>query len=110
MDKGTKNGMRTAGSIMAIGAGLVIGSATLASCAGETKQSSPDPTSDSIQMLPPKQVIGMPAGFRNIAVVCDKFGNLVYVTSRGSDFAGGPNGGGLGSGMFVVPNADACKK
>lgn len=97
-------------SIVVIGVGLVTGAILLTSCTSATKQSSPDPTSDQIQLIPPKQVIGMPAGFRNIAVVCDKFGNLVYVTSRGSDSAGGPNGGGLGSGMFVVPNADACKK
>lgn len=81
-----------------------------ASCDGDTKQSSPDPTSDHIQMVAPLQVIGMPEGFRNIAVVCDKFGNLLYVTSRGSDFAGGPNGGGLGSGIAVVQNSEACKK
>jgi hypothetical protein len=81
-----------------------------AGCAEATKQSSPDPTSDQIQMVAPLQIIGMPQGFRNIAVVCDKFGNLLYVTSRGSDFAGGPNGGGLGSGMAVVPNAPVCKR
>lgn len=80
-----------------------------ASCDGETKESSPDPTSDRIQMVAPLQIIGMPNGFRNIAVVCDNFGNLLYVTSRGSDFAGGPNGGGLGSGMAVVPGSPACK-
>jgi len=77
---------------------------------GPTKQSSPDPTSDQIQMIPPLQIIGMPAGFRNLALVCDKFGNLWGVTSRGSDFAGGPNGGGLGSAPAVIPNADACKR
>jgi hypothetical protein len=82
----------------------------LTACDGSTKQSSPDPTSDKIQMISPLQVIGMPDGFRNIAVVCDRFGNLVYVTSRGSDFAGGPNGGGLGSGIAVIPGAEACKK
>jgi hypothetical protein len=97
-------------SALGLGCGLALGAIILSSCDSATKQSSPDPTSDQIQLIPPKQIIGMPGGFRNIAVVCDKFGNLVYVTSRGSDFAGGPNGGGLGSGMFVIPNADACKK
>lgn len=83
----------------------------LAGCAdgGATKQSSPDPTSDQIQMVAPLQIIGMPAGFRNIALVCDKFGNLWGVTSRGSDFAGGPNGGGLGSGLQVKPDARECQ-
>jgi hypothetical protein len=83
----------------------------LAGCGsdGATKQSSPDPTSDQIQLVPPLQIIGMPVGFRNLALVCDKFGNLWGVTSRGSDFAGGPNGGGLGSAPAVIPNADACK-
>lgn len=93
-----------------VGAGLTAVLLMGASCEGDTKQSSPDPTSDHIQMVAPLQVIGMPEGFRNIAVVCDKFGNLLYVTSRGSDFAGGPNGGGLGSGIAVVQNAEACKK
>lgn len=81
-----------------------------ASCEGDTKQSSPDPTSDRIQMVAPKQIIGMPEGFRNISIVCDKFGNLWGVTSRGSDFAGGPNGGGLGSGLAVIPNFEGCKR
>lgn len=89
---------------------LALSSLLLAGCDdGPTKQSSPDPTSDQIQLVPPLQIIGMPAGFRNLALVCDKFGNLWGVTSRGSDFAGGPNGGGLGSAPAVIPNADACK-
>ena len=82
--------------------------AVLAGCAGATKQSSPDPTSDQIQMAPPLQVLGLPEGFRNLALVCDKFGNLWGVTSRGSDIAGGPNGGGLGSGVAVL--AGGCKQ
>lgn len=77
---------------------------------GGTKASSPDPTSDKIQMISPAQVIGMPDGFRNLAIVCDKYGNLWGVTSRGSDASGGPQGGGLGSGVAVIPNAPACKR
>jgi len=83
--------------------------ALLSGCAA-TKESSPDPTSDSIRMVAPKEVIGMPSGFRNVAEACDSGGNMILVTSRGSDFAGGPNGGGLGSGLFVIPNDPRCKR
>lgn len=83
---------------------------SLTACLGDTKANSPDPTSDKIQMLAPAQVIGMPEGFRNLAIVCDKFGNLWGVTSRGSDMAGGPQGGGLGSGLAVIPQSPACAK
>ena len=82
----------------------------LSGCDSATKQSSPDPTSDSIRMATPKEVIGMPSGFRNVAEACDSGGNMILVTSRGSDFAGGPNGGGLGSGLFVIPNDPRCKR
>jgi len=84
--------------------------ALLSGCATATKESSPDPTSDSIRMVTPKEVIGMPSGFRNVAEACDSGGNMILVTSRGSDFAGGPNGGGLGSGLFVIPNDPRCKR
>lgn len=97
-------------SIAALGLGLCIGSAILVGCAGATKQSSPDPTSDQIRMVAPKEVVGFPQGFRNVAIGCDSFGDMMFVTSRGSDFAGGPNGGGLASGIFVVPNHEACKR
>lgn len=76
----------------------------------DTKASSPDPTSKDLKMTQVKGVIGMPEGFRNVALGCDAYGDMVFVTSRGSDFAGGPNGGGLGSGLFVVPNHKACVK
>jgi hypothetical protein len=95
--------------LTAIAGGALAASLLTACDEGATKQSSPDPTSDQIQMVPPLQIIGMPQGFRNIAIVCDKFGNLWGVTSRGSDFAGGPNGGGLGSGLQIKADAPECK-
>lgn len=76
----------------------------------ETKTSSPDPTSNTIQKTPVKGVVGMPDGFRNVAFGCNQYGDMIFVTSRGSDLSGGPNGGGLGSGVFVVPNHKACVK
>jgi hypothetical protein len=76
----------------------------------DTKTSSPDPTSKDIKMTTVKGVVGMPEGFRNVALGCDAFGDMIFVTSRGSDISGGPNGGGLGSGLFVVPNHKACMK
>lgn len=90
---------------------IVILTAVLVSaCEPATKQSSPDPTSDQIHLTAPHEVIGMPSGFRNVAEACDSGGNMVLVTSRGSDFAGGPNGGGLGSGIAVILNDVRCKK
>lgn len=75
-----------------------------------TKQSSPDPTGDHIRMTAPHAVIGMPDGFRNVAEACDDGGNMILVTSRGSDFAGGQNGGGLSSGIAVILNDPRCKR
>jgi len=83
---------------------------TLTACGMGTKISSPDPTSDTIQKTPVKGVVGMPEGFRNVAFGCNQYGDMIFVTSRGSDIAGGPNGGGLGSGVFVVPGHKACVK
>lgn len=94
---------------------LILATAALAAtaltaCAGATKQSTPDPKPSQIQMLPPHQVIGLPEGFRNIVEVCDDGGNMVLVTSRGSDLAGGPNGGGLASGIAVILKDPRCAK
>ncbi len=94
----------------AIVGSLAVLGLTLTACDMGTKTSSPDPTSNTIQKTPVKGVIGMPDGFRNVAMGCDAYGDMVFVTSRGSDIAGGPNGGGLGSGVFVVPNHKACVK
>jgi len=91
--------------------GVVIASVfALSACDMGTKTSSPDPTSNTIQKTPVKGVVGMPDGFRNVAFGCNQYGDMIFVTSRGSDIAGGPNGGGLGSGVFVVPNHKACVK
>ncbi|MGV9364492.1 hypothetical protein [Amycolatopsis sp. NPDC003731] len=81
----------------------------VSACAGATKESAPDPTPAQIQMVPPHQVVGLPNGFRNVAEVCDDGGNMLVVTSRGSDFAGGQNGGGLASGIAVIPDDPRCK-
>lgn len=79
-------------------------------CGTATKQSAPDPAPAQIQMVPPHQVIGLPDGFRNVAEVCDDGGNMIVVTSRGSDFAGGQNGGGLSSGIAVISHDPRCAK
>lgn len=88
----------------------VVAAFSLSACDMGTKTSSPDPTSNTIQKTPVKGVVGMPDGFRNVAFGCNEYGDMIFVTSRGSDIAGGPNGGGLGSGVFVVPNHKACVK
>ena len=89
---------------------LSVAGLSLTACDLGTKTSSPDPTSDHIKVDTVKGVVGMPEGFRNVALGCDAYGDMIFVTSRGSDIAGGPNGGGLGSGVFVIPNHKACVK
>ena len=90
--------------------GVAVLALTLTACDMGTKTSSPDPTSKDIKVDTVKGIVGMPEGYRNVALGCDAYGDMVFVTSRGSDISGGPNGGGLGSGMFVVPNHKACVK
>ena len=87
------------------GAGLVAGLLALSSCAGMTQQSGPDPLPANVK--PPK-VIGayqLPDGFRNVVVFCDG-PNSLAITSRGSNLAGGQNGGGLTSSVALVKLAD----
>lgn len=78
---------------------------TMAGACDPTQQSGPDPVPANIK--PPK-IIGtyqLSDGFRNVTVFCDG-PNSIAVTSRGSDLAGGPNGGGLASGITVVKLGD----
>lgn len=68
--------------------------------------SGPDPVPANIR--PPK-IIGayqLPDGFRNVVEFCNTAGDALAVTSRGSDLAGGQNGGGLTSTLTLVKVAD----
>lgn len=76
------------------------------SCLGETQTSGPDPLPANIR--PPK-VVGayqLPEGFRNVVEFCNSAGDVLAVTSRGSDLAGGQNGGGLTSTVTLVKLKD----
>jgi hypothetical protein len=72
------------------------------SCDNDSQQSGPDPLPANIK---PAKVLGaykLPDGFRNVVEFCDDAGNSLAVTSRGSDLAGGQNGGGLPSSLILV--------
>lgn len=86
---------------------IVIAPLTMAAdCSGPTQSSGPDPVPANVK--PPK-IIGayqLPDGFRNIVEFCNTAGDALAVTSRGSDLAGGQNGGGLASSVTLVKAAD----
>jgi hypothetical protein len=89
-------------AIAALGAAIVIGAGVLSACAPATQQSGPDP--EPVKLQNPK-IIGayrLPEGFRNVIEWCDNAGNSLGVTSRGSDLAGGQNGGGLASAGWLI--------
>lgn len=79
-----------------------------ASCDTDAQQSGPDPRPSDIRPVQIHAAYGLPEGFRNVVEFCDDGGNMVLVTSRGTDLAGGQNGGGLASGITVIPNDKRC--
>lgn len=88
------------------GAVAVAGLALALSGCNMSQQSGPDP---SVAQMRPVQVRGayqLPDGFRNVVEFCDDGGNMLAVTSRGSDLAGGSNGGGLSSAVALVKAED----
>lgn len=95
---------------IAYGVVVVAGLLTLSSCAALSQQSGPDPLPANIK---PAKVIGayqLPDGFRNVVEWCDSAGNSNATTSRGSDLAGGSNGGGLPSAGWLIRLDDPrCK-
>jgi hypothetical protein len=84
-------------------AAIVITPFTMASeCDNSAQQSGPDPLPANIR---PAKIVGayqLPDGFRNVVEWCDGAGNSNATTSRGSDLAGGSNGGGLPSTGWLV--------
>jgi hypothetical protein len=95
--------------LVAVGAAIAI-VGTVSGCAGLSQQSGPDPLPANVK--PPK-IVGayqLPDGFRNVVEFCNTAGDSLAVTSRGSDLAGGQNGGGLTSTVTLVKLADPrCK-
>lgn len=83
---------------------------TMASACNPSQESGPDPLPANVR--PPK-IIGayqLPDGFRNVVEFCNTAGDALAVTSRGSDLAGGSNGGGLPSTVTLVKvNDSRCK-
>jgi hypothetical protein len=87
---------------IAIGASVLAALFALSGCAGMAQQSGPDPLPANVK--PPK-IVGayqLPDGFRNVVEFCNTAGDSLAVTSRGSDLAGGQNGGGLTSTVTLV--------
>lgn len=105
------NKKRITGGLVAFAAIAIMPFTMAGSCDGNASQASgPDPLPANIR---PAKIIGayqLPDGFRNVVEFCDGGGNSLAVTSRGSDFAGGQNGGGLTSTVSLVRNDDPrCK-
>lgn len=88
---------------------IVVAPLTMASaCPGEAQQSGPDPQTVQMRDVQIKAAYRLPDGFRNVVEFCDEGGNMILVTSRGSDLAGGPNGGGLSSSLAVIVGDKRC--
>lgn len=82
---------------------IIIAPLTMAAaCPGDTQTSGQDPDPANIKPAKVIDAYQLPDGFRNVVEFCDGAGNSHAVTSRGSDFAGGPNGGGVSSGGWLV--------
>lgn len=98
------------GGLIAFTAIVVAPFTMAADCSNAAQQSGPDPLPANIK---PAKVVGayqLPDGFRNVVEICDSGFNSLAVTSRGSDLAGGQNGGGLTSTVTVVKLDDPrCK-
>lgn len=99
-------------SVLAAGLAIAVMPFTVAgACDNAAQQSGPDP--EPIKLQDPK-IIGayrLPDGFRNVIEWCDGAGNSQGVTSRGSDLAGGSNGGGLpSSGWLIKLNDERCAR
>jgi hypothetical protein len=96
------NRKRITGGLIAFAAIAIMPFTMAGACDNEAQQSGPDP--EPVQLQNPK-IIGayrLPDGFRNVIEWCDGAGNSNGVTSRGSDLAGGQNGGGLASAGWLI--------
>jgi hypothetical protein len=96
------NKKRITSGIVAFAAIAIMPFTMAGACDNAAQQSGPDP--EPIKLQDPK-IIGayrLPDGFRNVIEWCDGAGNSNGVTSRGSDLAGGQNGGGLPSAGWLI--------
>lgn len=96
------NRKRITGGFIAAAAIAVMPFTMAGACDNAAQQSGPDPTTADMKL--PK-IIGayrLPDGFRNVVEWCDGGNNSHATTSRGSDLAGGPNGGGLASSGWLI--------
>jgi hypothetical protein len=93
---------RTAAIAAAGAATIVIGLGALSSCAAPTHQSGPEPDPIGIVDARVLTVYKLPAGFRNAVEYCNSANDSFMETSRGSDLAGGPNGGGMDSTVTLI--------
>lgn len=93
---------------IALLAGVLL-AALLTACQPPAQQSGPDPEPDIIKPVVVIAGYKLPNGFRNVIEFCDNYGYLIAVTSRGSDLAGGQNGGGLPSTITMVKDPVCAK-
>jgi hypothetical protein len=96
------NKKRITGGLIAFAAIVVMPFTMASDCSNAAQQSGPDPLPVDIK---PAKIVGayqLPDGFRNVVEWCDGAGNSHATTSRGSDLAGGQNGGGLPSSGWLV--------
>lgn len=101
---------KIASGAVAFGA-IVVAPFTMASmCGTDAQQSGPDPAPANVKPVQIHAAYGLPDGFRNVVEFCDDGGNMILVTSRGSDLAGGQNGGGLTSSVTVIPGDRRCAR
>lgn len=104
------NKKRITGGLVAFAAIVIAPFTMAADCSNSAQQSGPDPLPSNIK---PAKIVGayqLPDGFRNVVEWCDGGGNSNATTSRGSDLAGGQNGGGLtSSGWLVKLDDPRCK-
>lgn len=105
------NKKRITGGLIAVAAIVIMPFTMAGSCLNDSQQSGPDPLPPNIK---PAKIVGayqLPDGFRNVVEWCDGAGNSNATTSRGSDLAGGQNGGGLtSSGWLVRLDDPRCKQ
>lgn len=103
------NKKRITGGLVAFGAIIIMPFTLAGSCFNESQQSGPDPLPANIKPARIIDAYQLPDGFRNVVEWCDGANNSHATTSRGSDLAGGQNGGGLtSSGWLIKLNDERC--
>lgn len=96
------NKKRITGGLVAFAAIAIMPFTMAGACDNDSQQSGPDPLPANIVTAKIVGAYRLPDGFRNVVEWCDGAGNSHATTSRGSDLAGGQNGGGLTSSGWLI--------